>query len=146
MNANKTYLREYIEDRLREYGFGKDMNPAKYQAYSSARRIVSIRLGIEGRESLSLEQLNQAYELVDQILPAKEDKITMSRLLNLPLTQEEANVLLIQLGARIDAFHESLIEAGARGDPQRCMEITEHLKLMKTVQDKLQVIGARLEW
>ena len=146
MNANKTYLRQYIEDRLNDYGYAPQMDPAKYNSYSAVRRLISLRLGIEGREALSDAELQQAYELVDQFLPAKEDKLTMSKVLNLPLSQEEANVLLIQLGSRIDTFHDNLTQAGAHGDAQRCLEITEHLKIMKSVQDKLQRIGARLEY
>ena len=122
------------------------MDPGKYNSYSAVRRLVSLRLGIDGQSALSDAELQQAYELVDQMIPAKEDKATMSKVLNLPLTQEEANVLLIQLGSRIDTFHENLTQAGARGDAKRCLEITEHLKVMKSVQDKLQRIGARLEY
>lgn len=146
MNANKTYLKDYIENRLNEYGYNPQMDPGKYNSYSAVRRLVSLRLGIDGQSALSDAELQQAYELVDQMIPAKEDKVTMSKVLNLPLTQEEANVLLIQLGSRIDTFHENLTQAGARGDAKRCVEITEHLKVMKSVQDKLQRIGARLEY
>lgn len=145
MNANKTYLKNYIEDRLNEYGYAPQMDPGKYNSYSAVRRLVSLRLGIDGRSALSDAELQQAYELVDQMIPAKEDKATMSKVLNLPLTQEEANVMLIQLVSRIDTFHENLTQAGARGDAMRCVEITEYLKVMTSIQEKLLRIGARLE-
>ena len=85
MNANKTYLKNYIEDRLNEYGYAPQMDPGKYNSYSAVRRLVSLRLGIDGQSALSDAELQQAYRLVDQILPTKEDKATMPKLLNLPL-------------------------------------------------------------
>lgn len=70
-----TDLKIYIEDRLDDYGYGEQMNPAKYNAYQGVYRIVMTRLGfISGRyNKVPPGLLGQAKKVVDEALPPIKD-------------------------------------------------------------------------
>lgn len=64
-------LKLYLENRLTEYGYSKEMTPAKYNAYTGAYRMVKTRLGMisGGREVIPACMMGQAQKIVDEILP-----------------------------------------------------------------------------
>lgn len=66
-----TDLKIYIENRLADYGYGKQMNPAKYNAYQGVYRIVMTRLGFisGGYNKIPSEMMGQAKKVVDEALP-----------------------------------------------------------------------------
>lgn len=64
-------IKLYLENRLTEYGYSKEMTPSKYNAYQGAYRVAMIRMGYVGggHNKISIEQVEEFKKLIDEILP-----------------------------------------------------------------------------
>lgn len=53
------------------------------------------------------------------------------------LTREERDILIIQIGARITVFEDLMCEAAQERKTDRVMEVSEMIKNLKNIQEKL---------
>ena len=148
MNANKTILQNLINNRLMEYGYPYQTNPAKYNSYSAVRRTISLRLGLkEGRESLSDLQLAQAKVMLDEILPRKSKEGTdmnISKLREQLLQYSEVNPHKGMAGDSCQTPKNILAEAaGLLSDYETMLEAMQAQDMRSTNYDRLDKIWSR---
>lgn len=53
------------------------------------------------------------------------------------LTREERDILIIQIGARIMTFEDLMCQAAQERKTDRVMEVSEMIKNLKNIQNKL---------
>ena len=56
------------------------------------------------------------------------------------ISKEEADTVIIQLGGRIDYFNGLIVDEGIKGNVVRIEEILEHVKPMKDFRNRLMNI------
>lgn len=62
---------------------------------------------------------------------------------NIEFSQEERELAVIQLGARIDALEPALIEAGKNGDANRVVALAQHIENIRKIRDKFLISPKR---
>lgn len=67
---------------------------------------------------------------------AKQPHESYTNPYNIEFSEEERELAVIQLGARIDALEALLIEAGKKGDARRVTELAQHVENIRKIQSK----------